>query len=1125
MLRRFLFVGLGGSGGKTLRYLRRDLLAWLQSVGWESDELPAGWQMLHIDSPTQQDGQEIREVDMLPASSYLGLVAPGLTFGAVAQKLGSVGGEAWKEQAGWKVDPTWLQVPITTGAGQYRAVGRTIGLTFASDINRALRAAANRLTSAEAAAELSEIHRMAYGSEAPAAADPVAVVVSSLAGGTGAGLLPDVCDLLRKLPGKWAGDSFGILYSSDVFKELSGDATAGVQPNTLAALCELMNGYWQTNNFPRASALFDSAGAPEPIARTGPAYPFLVGASNTKGVSFGNQRAVYAMMGRALKSWTVDPSVQAELIAYTLSNWNSSAQGNNVKADIVVRDHLPIFEALGFAEVSLGLDRFEEYSKQRLAREAAEWLHEGHLIQARANNPDDARPPAQIIEATARDQLLGVMQKIGLNERGESNQIIDSLIDQSAADELRVRLTGDLMGLASQGVKAISSQAWTERISALLPAAAEQYEHEYNNNVLRQSQHWAIDIPERTVKTINELITRFGLATAGRVVELIREELRAVGNELNEEADDFRRWAQDFRASVAGEFPSGGNIGPSHPAVANAIETGLWTLGNYRAEARRRSLARELMADFSSGFLEPLERAIGQADSQLTVDGFVGDGDSPPVVPDWASRAVPDSMIPPKNELLVIDTDDFPSIYHDLLSKSTAAKYEQEKSVEARRDVMGGAFLDDDYAGHKRVPRAIQLVGAWLPDPMVMVGGPDRQMAKFSTGFAPADLLSRSRAWLRRNGTAFERYLSSDLRSFLDDNDFVDPAEIGARRSKFRRALAAALDSAEPLVQIDPGLLALLHGEQTIPQRAVPGLIPLRDHPVEESVREILAAKLGAASSDVDKYFSSSGRITSVSISSTLGRAHDPMVFYSITNPIIAGWSAASQQSVQRVSFWSHRRSRPISEFIPASQEIILAMTRGWFTGLLLGKIDRSEMRIVRGDDIVKFPDPLISSFSTARDALPVVLESMGLAYAEVARTHSLEPLGAYLALRDLGIQQGLPDYRAAHLYNSLGETLSTWIRSGDGGVTVAQGMAERNIGADASSADRRQAVLKVLDENRLGYSKEIKEYEKAAERDSNQLGPIHGIWPGMSHLLIRALIELHTAVEQMSLQDEDEMM
>ena len=134
------------------------------------------------------------------------------------------------------------------------------------------------------------------------------------------------------------------------------------------------------------------------------------------------------MMGRALKVGQSTRVFRRNSSHTRLSNWNSSAQGNNVKADIVVRDHLPIFEALGFAEVSLGLDRFEEYSKQRLAREAAEWLHEGHLIQARANNPDDARPPAQITEATARDQLLGVMQKIGLSERGESNQIIDSLI-------------------------------------------------------------------------------------------------------------------------------------------------------------------------------------------------------------------------------------------------------------------------------------------------------------------------------------------------------------------------------------------------------------------------------------------------------------------------------------------------------------------------------------------------------------------------------------------------------------------------------------------------------------------------------------------------------------------------
>jgi hypothetical protein len=1125
MLRRFLFVGLGGSGGKTLRYLRRDLLSWLRTIGWEGDDLPAGWQMLHIDSPTQQDGQEIRDVDMLPASSYLGLVAPGVTFPAVAQKLGSVGGEAWAEQAGWKVDPTWLQVPITTGAGQYRAVGRTIGLTFAREIHNSLTSAANRLTSADAAAELSEIHRLAYGSEAPATSNPVAIVVSSLAGGTGAGLLFDVCDLLRKLPGNWAGDSFGVLYSSDVFKELSENATSGVQPNTLAALCELMNGYWQTANFPRASAIFDAAGAPQPIARTGPAYPFLVGASNTKGVSFGNQRSVYSMMGRALRSWTVDPSVQAELIAYTLSNWNSSAQGNNVKADVLTRDHLPVFEALGFAEVSLGLDRFEEYSTERLARTAAEWLHRGHLMQAHANDPNDARPPSQIVDVLARDQVTGFMQKVGLHERGENNQIIDALVDSAIADELIQRLKNDLTTLASQGVNAISAQAWTERIASLLPAAAENYEHEYDAIVRDQAAHWTASTPDRVVGAVNDMITRFGIVTTARLVELVREELRAVRSELKDEVDEFRRWAQDYRSAVAADIPPSGKVRSDHPAIANAIEAGIWVLGHYRAEARRRTVAMQLMGDFADGFLEPLQRSLTHAASELEVIGFTGDGASPPVVPDWPEKSVPDDMLPPRNEMLVVDTDDFPEIYDNLISQSTMAQLPHEKRVEARREVIDGSFLDDERSDHRKIPRAIQMTSAWHPDPMILVSGPDRQPATFVTGFSPASLLVRSRTWLRREGSAFQRYLNSDLRSYLDDDDYIDPAETGDRRSRFRRALSAALDSAEPLVQIDPGLLALLHGKQQIPQRAVPGQIPLRDHPVEDSVREILATKLGRSSADLDQYFSTANRIQSVSISSTLGSAHDPMVFYSITNPIIAGWSAASQQSVDRVSFWSHRRSRPISEFIPASQEIILAMTRGWFTGLLIGKIDRTSMQIVRGSQIFPFPTPLIREASEQRDVLPVILESLGLAYAEVAKRKSLAPLEPYLALRDLGLQPSLNDYQAAHLYSNLNGDLSQWIRDGNAGLTISEGFAARGLPSDAAATDRQTAVLEKLESNKHGYEAALREYEDLARKDSNYLGPIHGIWPGMRHHLLRALTELDDAVRRMDFESNEEVM
>ena len=45
MLRPFLMIGVGGSGGKTLRVVRDELLRRMEQLGWEGD-LPAAWQLL-----------------------------------------------------------------------------------------------------------------------------------------------------------------------------------------------------------------------------------------------------------------------------------------------------------------------------------------------------------------------------------------------------------------------------------------------------------------------------------------------------------------------------------------------------------------------------------------------------------------------------------------------------------------------------------------------------------------------------------------------------------------------------------------------------------------------------------------------------------------------------------------------------------------------------------------------------------------------------------------------------------------------------------------------------------------------------------------------------------------------
>ena len=56
MYRKMMFVGLGGSGGKTLRVLKRDLKEWLIDNEWNGP-FPSGWQFVHIDTPSVPDGR------------------------------------------------------------------------------------------------------------------------------------------------------------------------------------------------------------------------------------------------------------------------------------------------------------------------------------------------------------------------------------------------------------------------------------------------------------------------------------------------------------------------------------------------------------------------------------------------------------------------------------------------------------------------------------------------------------------------------------------------------------------------------------------------------------------------------------------------------------------------------------------------------------------------------------------------------------------------------------------------------------------------------------------------------------------------------------------------------------
>src|SRR5690554_2062290 len=189
-MRPFLIIGLGGSGGKTIRYLKQSLQEWLGEIGW-SYGFPHAWQFLHIDTPQVQDSPVLPgSPALLPPSEYLSLYQDGVPFSTVMDRLRRNN----HSFEGWWVDPAYMNVPIAYGAGQFRAVGRVLGLDQRNRIADAVTAKVTALRSTEAIGELQELVKAAHDSNGVymKPGDPVAMIISSLAGGTGAGIFMDV---------------------------------------------------------------------------------------------------------------------------------------------------------------------------------------------------------------------------------------------------------------------------------------------------------------------------------------------------------------------------------------------------------------------------------------------------------------------------------------------------------------------------------------------------------------------------------------------------------------------------------------------------------------------------------------------------------------------------------------------------------------------------------------------------------------------------------------------------------------------------------------------------------------------------------------------------------------------
>src|SRR4029078_11805453 len=142
-MRRFLVVGCGGSGGATLAFIMDQLRFELHAAG--SAKLLAGWQFVQIDVPSAPEtGPEGLANVPEQGGTYIGCGPQGSSYAildaAVSQGLGSASALHTVTTRAPHT-PEEVAIPISAGAGQYRAIGRMITLSKATEIHTPLHAA------------------------------------------------------------------------------------------------------------------------------------------------------------------------------------------------------------------------------------------------------------------------------------------------------------------------------------------------------------------------------------------------------------------------------------------------------------------------------------------------------------------------------------------------------------------------------------------------------------------------------------------------------------------------------------------------------------------------------------------------------------------------------------------------------------------------------------------------------------------------------------------------------------------------------------------------------------------------------------------------------------------------
>ena len=1023
MLRKFLFIGVGGSGGKTLRMIHDDLRRQLQLRGYRGP-LPEGWQFVQIDVPVEPDGNSPTLPPQLPAGRYLGLASKGMAYSTIDSMLmqDKGGNESVRRHVGgWRPDPQRVIVNPAIGAGQYRAVGRVVAAASIKRIAEHLNRAITRLSDVSVDNEFKKIAELLGTETSTQASDPIPVIVSSIAGGSGSGLFLDVCDALRMIEPTWGDSSVGVLYTPDVFDDLPPAARAGVRPNALAALSEVMAGYWN-NEEPSTDefAILAAAGVnTRNVERRGPRYPLLVGKSNDV-IKFSTQEDVYKAVAKQLTTFVTSAAVQDTAWVSFFGNWGTASTAYSDDLPLAPGRGAP-FSSFGFASVGLGREAFLGYASERLARASVERLLRAHWD---GNDVPRSMTPEAACEKTADQIWHAVLEECGLNERTRDyNQILDA-IKLAGRDDPISKLQSEALASVTANKTEIQASTLEKSIFDAVTQRRNEAVDAIRRSDIDGMQKWSDSIQPAILDVISATIADYGLPVSVAVVERIIEELREVVKDLESEAASYALQVNKAWELVRKAINSfGGVFQTSNPQIQENINKASVSVKSEANAALRTSVAA-LVDDLVTNFMTPLRLAMENA-RQILVAEQEGSPSHPSPFSMWPERAVPERFSPPLNEVFLDEVDSYPGIFEQLVCSTEGIERSGDAIVRATRDVI---------VGSEEFP-LFRLTKSWVPQSPSAFGTPPSKAA-IEVSLGLERVLESAAEWATRSDTAVGMFTSQTLADYLDSS--LESASVNAERlKKYESGLQQAMKTARPLVKIDP--VALM---QVYPSAPSVNLLPVMTpfpfpagHPARDVTTQVLL-KDGMDTTAISQMFGDqpTGRID---VTMFLEAPFQPMVFESITGPIRNEMSALIATG-DLANFWNNRRARPLTHSLPLSPDRRRAAIRGWFLARLLGLIELSAdqpVRIYFNDEWSEFPFPLLGPKVVRTDEmLAAILESLPLALLGPTRGG---PMDAYRALIDIGESKGSMKYSSS----VAPEVLENWLANGTRpeGAPVAQ--------------------------------------------------------------------------------------